>query len=657
MSAHDLIVPVSPRTLELIVSGHEGSFKAILESVSTDELLGLLALQNLPNILSEGGSIAPMQKALAASFALAEKSKKEEFRKNILALFERKCLIAGIKAMYVANVRFVDQVTLDERKYLDSSGQWDYGFNTTYKPEDTTPFQFSTTMDSVFLSAEQCRAISVIGSDIVEPIHLEGYAGSGKTHIVRAILSLLEDRHVKPENILLLAYTANQARALTAKLPPQYHAQGKTFGYIAQRMLPDDFRHLKKARKTYHLNPNDVIRYFGLQTTSGMSAKEIAAAITLTVYRFCHSAESFVGEAHLPAKIKMWTKGGYRDSGILKQLVVMSAQQFWNKVMDCNNRDLPIPKRDYYCIKLASLLGCQFPELLSHVLLDEAHDLSPPMRQIIENSSCCCITLGDRYQNLAGNFQRRARVSRELEMSRSFRAGVSLAQLINPIISSHPLVQTCSFSGSQDIFTAVEYYKTPKVPDSPATILVSDEWALWAWIQRVAAKRCRFSLISDGNELNAFVEGIIKLKTHNIRPSHRLLSRFGDWDSLVAACQHKMSFQRIVEMLDKHYSLDDWMTSKTLMANDGKAAYALGMASDARNLEFNRLMLTPDIVSLTGGKDLQGPELAKLRSTLYVAATRVKFELLVPIELREWIEEITGRQSMILQVNKGFLSR
>jgi hypothetical protein len=308
--------------------------------------------------------------------------------------------------------------------------------------------------------------------------------------------------------------------------------------------------------------------------------------------------------------------------------------------------------RYYYCIKLASLLACKFPDHYSHVLLDEAHDLSPPMRQIIENSSCCCITLGDRYQNLAGNFQRRERVTRELEIFRSFRAGRSLAQLVNPIISAHPLVQTCSFSGSQEIFTAVEYYQKAKVPDSPSTILVSDEWALWAWVQRVVAERCSFSLISNESDLTVFVEGVIKLKKYNIRPSHRLLSRFGDWDSLVAAYEHNMSFQRIEELLDKNYSLNDWMTSKTLMVSGGKATYALVMASDSRNLEFKRLMLTPDIVSLTGGKDLQGLELSKLRSALYVAATRVKFELLAPIALREWVEEITGRQA-ILQVNKG----
>lgn len=83
MTAHDLIVPVSSRTLESIVAGNESIFNAFLESVPTDELLGLLALQNLPKVLSEGGSVAPMQRGLADSFALAQEFKEEEFRKNI----------------------------------------------------------------------------------------------------------------------------------------------------------------------------------------------------------------------------------------------------------------------------------------------------------------------------------------------------------------------------------------------------------------------------------------------------------------------------------------------------------------------------------------------------------------------------------------------
>jgi hypothetical protein len=649
MQSHDLIVPVLSQTLETILSGNEDSMKAILESVSTDELLGLLALQNLSNVLSEGGSVAPMQRTLAGSFDLAQESNDVGFRKEVLALFERKSLVSGIKAMREAKVGFVNQGTLDKRTYLDDSGKWDYSFITTYKSEALAPYPFSTATDSFHLGDEQCRIITVIGADIDEPIHMEGYAGSGKTHIVRAVLSLLDDRHVKPENILLLAYTINQARALTAKLPSQYITRGHTFGFMAQRMLPNDFRHLKQALKAYPLNPNDVIRYFGLQTTAGMSSKEIVTAITSTVYKFCHSAECAVCEDHLPVKIKKWTRGGYHESGILKQLVVRSAQEFWNKVIDCKNRDLPIPGRYYYCIKLASLLRCQFPTHCSHVLIDEAHDLSQPMRQIIENSSCCCISLGDRYQNLAGTFQRREKVTRELEMSRSFRAGRGLEQLINPILSSHPLAQTNSFSGSQELFTAVEYYQKAKVPDSAFTILVSDEWALWEWAQRLTSERCCFRLISRESELTAFVEGVVKLKQNNIRPSHRLLYRFGDWDSLVEAYEHNMSFLRIVALLDKNYSLDDWMTSKKLMVNDGTAAYTLGMASDSRNMEFNRLMLTPDIVSLTGGKRF---ELSKLRSTLYVAITRVKYELLAPISLREWVEEITGRQNKIHEINK-----
>ncbi|MCD4688419.1 MAG: hypothetical protein K8R55_03670, partial [Desulfuromonadaceae bacterium] len=172
MSAHDLIVPVSSRTLEEIVSGSKGSFKATLESVSTDELLGLLALLNLPNTLSEGGSVAPMQRGLARSFELAQESTTGDFRNNILALFERKRLIAGIKAMHAAKVSFVDQSTVNNRTFLDGSGKWDYRFHKTYKIKDTSPYQVFTTSDSFYLGEEQCRTISALCADIDEATHL-----------------------------------------------------------------------------------------------------------------------------------------------------------------------------------------------------------------------------------------------------------------------------------------------------------------------------------------------------------------------------------------------------------------------------------------------------------------------------------------------------
>lgn len=161
------------------------------------------------------------------------------------------------------------------------------------------------------------------------------------------------------------------------------------------------------------------------------------------------------------------------------------------------------------------------------------------MLLLLDKNKQCSITLGDYYQNLSGGAHRRAGTVRGRSITHSFRAGGPIEQVVNPIIWAHPSGPKDEFHGNSEVHTEIEYYTEARLPDEPTVILVSDEWSLWEWAQRVAEKNQRFRLISPLNDLNTFVSDVIELKEHGTRPRHRRLFGYQSWDELVA--NHQIS--------------------------------------------------------------------------------------------------------------------
>lgn len=653
-----------PVTVEILISVMKAkkSFKTALEEVAIDEILGLLALQNLPDMQSDGSPLPALERGLSKAFALAKKQtlqgEQDLFRTYSIDLLDHKKLESGTKVMYKFGIGLVLPADITRRAYLDSDGSWDFTFSQNYRGEEyPSSLIYPAKESSSFLTDEQGRVINTISADIEEPLQLQGYAGTGKTHIIRVLLDLLNSRGIKPKNVLILSYTVNQVQSLTSKLLKEY--KGMTFGLLAARMLPREYlRFKRKSERTFHLNYSELADYYNIGNLAGLTRKEIVNYANMTVKNFCESADESVGKDHLPYAIRKRTAGGWQECNILRELVVKTAQDLWGKTIDWSCRDMAIPARDYHRIKIAAKLRLEIPSQYTHVIVDEAHDLTQAMIQIVDGSpQCSCISFGDFYQNLNGVKNKRSPNIRKAEVIQSYRSGGILSELVNPVIQSHPFGQIDLFRGNTEVFTSVDYYKKAKVPDSAATILVSDNWALWEWVQRVAKTGCSFELISYAEDLNSFVEDVLKLKKFGMRPTHWSIVKFSSWASMVKAFEDNTGFQKILKMLDRNYSVTDWqkvMTfHKTSEKTQKKALYVLGKAEDSRNREYDRLMLTPDIINLAvvgnlkedGSKARQ----AKLLSQLYVAVTRVKFVLMAPIELRHWVEEVTGRQQAILK--------
>jgi hypothetical protein len=299
--------------------------------------------------------------------------------------------------------------------------------------------------------------------------------------------------------------------------------------------------------------------------------------------------------------------------------------------------------RMYHQIKYAALNRWRIPERYTHVLIDECHNLSRAMTQILGSGSQTVISFGDEYQRIHGLMQRRSHSIRQRVITQSVRSGMEVERIINPIIEIHPSSETKdAFRGNRWNRMSISYYDKPYVPNEPTTILVTDNWALFEWAQRLAAERIEYTLLSSRNDLSVFVQDCIELYRNEVRGRHRELFRFETWRDLARYFHGHSGFQRIESMLSKEYGLEDWQTALAKSPEHRSAKYSLGLIEDARNKEFDAVMITPEAVTVAFREDQQS--LRKICSIIYLAVTRARQRLIAPSGLRDWIEQISTRR-------------
>jgi hypothetical protein len=293
--------------------------------------------------------------------------------------------------------------------------------------------------------------------------------------------------------------------------------------------------------------------------------------------------------------------------------------------------------RGYHRIKWASLHDWQIPRRFTHVLLDECHYLSKAMLQIIDRSPQATLTLGDEYQNLLGRAYARSHVIRRRAVTQSVRSGTEVEFVVNPIIHAHPGEAHGCFRGNPFNKMEIVHYDRAAVPDAPCVIVVSDSWGLFEWAQRLGAVH-NFSLLSDLTDLETFVNDCIELRWRQTRPRHGELFRFDSWDEVARAHHQKPGFRRIDHMLSRQYGINDWRKTAARIVAAADGEYALGLVEDMRNLEFDDVMLAPDIVDRAW--DLKNSHRAASASSVYICVTRARRRLFVPKAIRDWIEAI-----------------
>lgn len=632
-----LYLPISEPVLNRVLN-EAHSLATAIPDLGVPQLAALFLLQHLPQIAPHGSVFAEriLIETIKAGQAKVERDGSAAFADEAIAALDRAKIRAGQRLLADLGISLLDDEQLGRREYLRSDGQWDSSNRERYQSREHEGRQQIVLPSgrSSFLTREQSRIYREIKTQSDDHIHVQGYAGTGKSYLIKSLLGTLGGARV-----LVLAERQAQLNALLADVSDLPHVYPRRFDVLAREMTPTDLTDPINVRMSQPYSASApisdqlVIRHLGIQPSGTLQARDIVIVVRGTVASFCYSGDVEIDESHIPGRHLSTL------DATSTQVVLHYATELWKAILSPPSREFQPPVRGEHRIKWAALRGWRIPSRYTHVLIDESHDLEKPMLQILDISPQAVISLGDEYQNLQGRPQRRAAVVRQRAVISSVRSGQMIEGIVNPIIVAHPGAIKDPFLGNPLHRTEIVYYDRPNIPEQPAAILVSNTWELFEWAQRLAAQNLDFELLSSPRQLNLFVNDCIELRRHGTRPRHGEIFRYGSWEALATANQNKSGFQRIDRMLEKGYDNADWRRTTDRFVQHGK--FALGLVGDVRNREFAGVMLVPELVD--GVWDVWKDTYAAASAALYVAVTRAQQRLIVPERLRNWLEEISAR--------------
>lgn len=611
-----LYLPISERSLATVLD-ETRDFASVLATLDLTQIAALIVLQYLPG-LQKNPATSPEQiltNALRGANEHAGRIGLEAFRSQIAAQFDRVKLQAGFDSIADFGISLLDDEELQLETIALPSGR------------------------RGVLTSEQSRIFKEVKAQADDHLHVQGYAGTGKSFLIRSLATMLEPSGAR---LLVLAERQRQLDALLAGLGQMPHVQARTFERLINEMTPTgltDPVNVRMSRTNYDsptLPDQDVVRYLDLRPAGRFSVQDLVRMIRSTLAGFCFSGAPEIDASHIPG----WCASSLDGSTTL--MVLHHASQLWQATLLPDSPAFQPPVRGYHRIKWAALNGWKIPARYTHVIIDECHDLAKSMLQILDASPQAVISVGDEYQNLQGRPQRRANVIRQRIVTSSVRSGRALEQVVNSIILAHPGATKLPFHGNPSTRTEIVYYEKPQVPSEPAAILVHDTWGLFEWAQRLASENIAVELLSSEERLDVFVSDCLDLYQRGVRPRHPELFRFESWQAVAERFSQNRGFQRIDRMLSKGYGAQEWAKVASRGIEPGARYCSLGLISDVRNQEFDVIMLTPELVEQAWQS--KSVALAAASSSIYVGVTRARRRLIVPERLRQWIEEIAGKR-------------
>lgn len=644
-----LYLPISERMLREVLDDSD-TLENTVSSLAVPQLAALALLQYLPKLSQERSPLP--ERFLAQVIEVVNEQMKgtglATVTADLLSTLSREEIREGYRLLPDFGISLLNEDDVAYRSYLTAEGNWDYRFceRHTVRLKDHLISVQAPTGEKRILTLEQSRIFGEIRAQLDEPMHVQGYAGTGKSSLIRSLLGMLD---TEPNQVLVLTERKQQADALRAGMPPMERVTYLSFGQLATKLIPrgkgaGSSRRI--ARGTYSratLPDDDLIRHLGIKASGRFRERTIAQAVRRTVANFCYSGDDEIMRRHLPN----WVT--YRLDETMNQAVLRHAAELWQAILAPPSQDFKPTVYVYHRIKWAALNRSQIPERYTHVLIDECHDLKKPMLQIIDCSPQAVISLGDEYQNLQGRPQERAGLIRQREATHSVRSGHLIEHIVNPMIAAHPGKTKAPFHGNPLHKVEIEYYDGHRLPDRPVVILTYDEWALFGWAQRLAYAGISFGLLGDKTSLKAFFNDCIELCIHHKDQRPGMLSRFASWDDVAGEYENNVGFRHVDRMLRNGYRYENLQEMWSRIAEHSPAGYSLGRIEDVRNREFDTVMVTPELVDLAW--KAEGKEFAAIVSAVYVAVTRARQRLIAPEGLRDWIEEISAAQATQAQLS------
>lgn len=609
-----------------------------LRNSSVAELAACSLIQNVRSFTGKASAVSLAEKALAELIKIGTSLDADapgSFYAAIASRFDARAFKEGISLLDDLGICYLQREEIEAGAFLIADGLWDFGFSERHY-HDLDPFkeEIKGVGGNIRVTQQQYRALQVFKTELDEDLDVQALAGTGKTFMIEQMVDTLNRF-----NPIVLAMTWVQLEALKKRIKS---IKGMTFGAFAEDCLSRDLSipYRKSAQRRNmrdQVDEAEIVKRLDLRRVPGFTDRQLGQVCRQTVMRFCMGPDASFQEVHLPNL-------GPNVTRIVKEIILENACRLWQETIaspDSSGFQLPI--RGYHRIKQMSLsCGARIASEVTHVIIDEAHDMPAPLVQFLDRCNVPVITLGDVCQRLDGHLIRRSMNIRKREVFHSVRSGREVEHAINALIDRNPVVDVHPLEGSRQRRTKTVFYDKATIPSEPTVILVGSEWGMFEWFQRLSSSGAKFSLL-DGSKLGfrQFVTDAITLFKERIRPTRNALFRFHNWEELFHAFHEKdLAFDRVCRMLEQGYTTNDFERAYSAVS-EGSAPYMLGKVEHAKNYEFESVMLSPDLLRQQKAGDRIGA--ASAFAALYLGGTRAKHRLYVPGQLSEWASEQSAK--------------
>ena len=637
-----LFLPLTEQVIQALAAGEP--LEDFLETATRPQLAALMLLLNLKALSLQNTPIEKLERMLddVMRAALSMEEAGGVFADLVRGRFTADHLAASLSVLETTGIGLLEENEIEDRDFLDQEGQWDFGFGKRHR-QKLAPLVREIVLPSgevMRLSDQQSRIFDEFRGCQDESFHVQAYAGVGKTFLLAKFFETL-----RPETTLLMASYPQQVKALEERVRQgdvnrKLHAC--TFGHMANLLLNRNqtsagWRNTGRQRTGADslVSDQQVVDWLRLQAVGSLPARQVAWVCRTTVYSFCLSPLATIEARHLPSL-------GYAASQADIAMLLEYSRMLWRETVRPSAPQIRLPVRNSHRIKFLSLSAEVVFENYTHIIIDESHELTAPMVQILDRSPQAVITLGDEFQQLSGKAPRHGGSIRQRFMTQSIRAGRQMAEVLNPLIQLHPSDIKEGFVGRAPYPTRIVGHSVMPIPDKPTTILVANEWGLFAWFKRLTDAGARFVLPpGTAQDLTLFIKGLVLLYAQDLRPQHRLIFRYSHWDVLASAMGASHDFKAVHEWLGQGNTEQNFIETLQRFCSDPHAVIKLAKVEDVKNQEFDTVLLSRDLMRPPRAGSPHS--LASVCSLLYTASSRARHELLLPGNLNDWLQDI-GRK-------------
>lgn len=348
-----------------------------------------------------------------------------------------------------------------------------------------------------------------------------------------------------------------------------------------------------------------------------LQPKSIARLVNDTVANFCRSADAEIGRHHVPVVNGLEAPAA---RAAVAQTVLPYAVKAWADLQGTSG-DMPFT-HDVY-LKMFQLTG---PVLsYDYLLVDEAQDLNPVVKAIVDAQQAQVVLVGDRCQAIYGwrgaiDAMQKAEGKR-LYLSQSFRFGPAIAAEANKWLEV--LAADLRLSGFDKVPSTLGKL------DAPDAILCRTNAGALSRVMKATERGVRVGLVGGGAEIGALARAAADLLAGR-GTDHPELMAFGTWAQVQDYAENDSAgsdLKVFVNMVDDH-GPETLIAVVDRLVDERSADLVVSTAHKAKGREWNKVQVAGDFKAPKRTEGNLNPQISREDAMLaYVTVTRAKLVL------------------------------